>query len=50
MNLMFKELTEMEEMIKGNWDLKAMEDLMFTTKEYIGQHVDSYEKLRKQIE
>lgn len=23
---------------------------MFTTKEYIGQHVDSYEKLRKQIE
>lgn len=31
MNKMFKELDDMQEMIKGNRDLKQMEDLMGAT-------------------
>lgn len=49
MNQMFKELTDMENMIKGNRDLKAMDTLKDTTKEVIDAHIKHYDKLKEDI-
>lgn len=38
MNLMFKELNELEDLIKGNRDLKTMEGLMSITNETMRAH------------
>ena len=42
MNEMFKELDDMQNMIKGNWDLKTYEQLKETTKEVIDTHMSAY--------
>ena len=49
MNLMFKELEEMQEMIRGNKDLKVMDTLKDTTKEVIDTHIRNYDKIKTEI-
>ena len=46
---MFLELNDLEDMIKGNKDLKQMEDLMGVTKETIDFHKTSFNTLKDQI-
>ena len=49
MNEMFKELNEMQNMIKGNADLKTYENLKDTTKEVMDTHMSAYSKLKDNI-
>jgi hypothetical protein len=49
MNEMFKELNEMQNMIKGNADLKTYENLKDTTKEVMDTHMNAYSKLKDNI-
>lgn len=49
MNEMFKELDDMQNMIKGNWDLKTYEQLKETTKEVIDTHMSAYSELKDKI-
>ena len=49
MNLMFKDLNELEDRIKGNNDLKQMETLMETTNEALSHHMKAYETLKNNI-
>lgn len=49
MNAMFKELEEMQEMIRGNRDLKVMDTLKDTTKEVIDTHIRNYDKIKTEI-
>ena len=49
MNVMFKELDDLQNMIKGNTDLKTYENLKDTTKEVIDTHMDAYSKLKDNI-
>ena len=49
MNKMFLELNDLEEMIKGNKDLKEMEKLMGATNEVISAHKNQYESLKTNI-
>ena len=46
---MFLDLNDLEDMIKGNKDLKQMEDLMGVTNEAMQTHMTSYETLKGQI-
>ena len=46
---MFLELNDLEDMIKGNKDLKQMEDLMGVTNETIDFHKTSFNTLKDQI-
>ena len=46
---MFKELNDIEEYIKGNKDLRKMEDLMSVTNEAMSIHTKAYEDLRTKI-
>lgn len=49
MNMMFKDLNDLEERIKGNKDIKQMEVLMETTNEALSHHMKSYETLKNNI-
>lgn len=49
MNAMFKELEEMQEMIKGNRDLEVMGTLKDTTKEVVETHIRNYDKIKNEI-
>jgi len=49
MNQMFLELNDLEDMIKGNKDLKQMEDLMGVTNETIDFHKTSFNILKDSI-
>lgn len=49
MNQMFLELNDLEDMIKGNKDLKQMEDLMGVTNETIDFHKTSFNTLKDSI-
>jgi len=49
MNQMFLELNDLEDMIKGNKDLKEMESLMGVTNETIDFHKSSFNTLKDQI-
>ena len=46
MNQMFLELNDLEDMIKGNKDLKEMESLMGVTNETIDFHKSSFNTLK----
>lgn len=46
---MFKELDDMQNMIKGNTDLKTYESLKDTTKEVVDTHINAYTKLKDNI-
>lgn len=46
---MFLELNDLEDMIKGNKDLRKMEDLMEVTNETIDFHKQSFNTLKDQI-
>ena len=49
MNQMFMELNDLQDMIKGNKDLKEMESLMGVTNEAIDFHKQSYNTLKNSI-
>jgi len=49
MNAMFKELEEMQEMIRGNRDLEVMGTLKDTTKEVVDTHIKNYDKIKNEI-
>lgn len=49
MNQMFLELNDLEDMIKGNNDLRKMEDLMEVTNETIDFHKQSFNTLKDSI-
>jgi len=49
MNQMFKDLNELEELIKGNRDLKKMEDLMSITNETMQYQTKAAEDLKNKI-
>lgn len=49
MKKMFLELNDLEDMIKGNKDLKEMEKLMGATNEVITAHKNQYESLKTNI-
>ena len=48
MNDMFKYLTEVEDLIKGQ-DLKSIGEMMDVTKEGMSQHFSAYDKIKEQI-
>ena len=49
MNKMFMELNDLEDMIKGNKDLKTMKELMGVTNDVMTAHMTQYESLKTNI-
>ena len=49
MNQMFKDLNDLEELIKGNKDLKKMEDLMSITNETMSYQTKNAQDLQSWI-
>lgn len=49
MNVMMKELNDLEDMIKGNKDLKTMQNLMGVTQQVVDAHIDAYDKLKGDV-
>jgi len=49
MNKMFMELNDLEDMIKGNKDLKTMKELMGVTNDVMAAHMTQYESLKTNI-
>lgn len=49
MNKMFLELNDLEDMIKGNKDLKTMKELMGATNDVMTAHMTQYETLKTNI-
>lgn len=49
MNLMFKELDDMQNLIKDNKDLKTYETLKDTTWEVVDVHMSAYSELKDKI-
>lgn len=47
--MLFKDIDDMQELIKGNQDLKSMETMMGATNEVIKTSYSAYDKLRTNI-